>query len=204
MQYTHPPANGRQAPAESLHLLLPLVCRHLQSHSSPPGPTMSLLLLEAEQHFQAANAVAVPAISSIRKAPAESQRPPPGPTTSLFLLQAEQHFQAANAVAAQAISSIRTVAAFCMQPDICARYAQHLKAPSKRIQRSAISAGVAFGVANCVTYAVNALAFWYGGHQVASGSMSLTDMLKVRSGFDEEAAELWTSGRGGTRWQTVA
>ena len=105
---------------------------------------------------------------------------PPGPITTLLLLQAEQHFQAANAVAAQAISSIRTVAAFGMQPDICALYAQHLKAPSKRIQRSAISAGVAFGVANCVTYAVNALAFWYGGHQVASGRMSLTDMLKVR------------------------
>eukprot|EP00891_Asterochloris_glomerata_P005017 jgi/Astpho2/5017/Aster-05951 len=92
---------------------------------------------------------------------------------------AEQHFQVANAVAARAISSIRTIAAFGLQPDICALYAQHLKAPSKRIQSSAISAGVAFGVANCVTYAVNALAFWYGGHQVASGRMSLTDMLKV-------------------------
>ncbi len=114
----------------------------------------------------------------------QSHSTPPGLTTSLLLLQAEQHFQAANAVAARAISSIRTMAAFGLQPDICALYAQHLKAPSKRIQRSAISAGVAFGVANCVTYAVNALAFWYGGHQVASGCMSLTDMLKVRGGHD--------------------
>lgn len=75
-------------------------------------------------------------------------------------LQATKLFDSANQTAAEAVRSIRTVAAFSLQPQLSQLYQQQLHLPTKSIERTSHTSGIAFGASQFIIFAVYALGFW--------------------------------------------
>ena len=75
-------------------------------------------------------------------------------------LQASKLFDSANQTAAEAVNSIRTVAAFSLQAQVSDLYQQQLLEPTKAIEKTSHTSGIAFGFSQFIIYAVYALGFW--------------------------------------------
>ncbi|KAL4425508.1 hypothetical protein ABPG75_009524 [Micractinium tetrahymenae] len=81
----------------------------------------------------------------------------------------------ADGVAAEAVGAIATVAAFNMQPAYVALYRARLAASTST--RTAVTSGLGFGFSQFMLMAISALAFWYGGTQVAAGRIDFRQLL---------------------------
>lgn len=71
--------------------------------------------------------------------------------------------------ASESIGAIRTVAAFNLQPRTLEIYQQNLQSASHSLLPTMCFSSVLFAVSQCVQLLVTALAFWYGGRELAVG-----------------------------------
>lgn len=81
----------------------------------------------------------------------------------------------ADGVAAEAVGALPTVAAFNMQSEYVALYRARLAASTSN--RTAFTSGLGFGFSQFTLMAISALAFWYGGTQVATGRIDFRQLL---------------------------
>jgi ATP-binding cassette subfamily B protein len=80
---------------------------------------------------------------------------------------------AANEIAEEAISGIRTVRSFTAEPAEARRYAVKTQRSYQLAKRRAFAGGAFMGGAQTGAFASAALVFWYGGHLVARGAMTV-------------------------------
>ncbi|HEY2028452.1 MAG TPA: ABC transporter transmembrane domain-containing protein [Myxococcales bacterium] len=80
---------------------------------------------------------------------------------------------AANEIAEEAISGIRTVRSFTAEPAEVARYAEKTQRSYQLAKRRAYAGGTFMAGAQIGAFASAALVFWYGGHLVARGAMTV-------------------------------
>ncbi|KAJ9477269.1 putative Alpha-factor-transporting ATPase (putative) [Pseudozyma hubeiensis] len=71
--------------------------------------------------------------------------------------------------ACESIGAIRTVSAFNLQPQTLDAYQQNLDHASRSLLPTMCYSSVLFGFSQCVQLLVTALAFWYGGRELAQG-----------------------------------
>ena len=74
---------------------------------------------------------------------------------------------------------IREVKAFGMEGRMYDIYDAMLKAPHKEERNKAISAALAFGLAQCLTMLFYAFAFWWGAELIAKGELDFYDFMKT-------------------------
>lgn len=83
--------------------------------------------------------------------------------------QAHQH---TTQQACESIGAIRTVSAFNLQPQTLQVYQKNLENASRSLRPTMCYSSVLFGLSQCVQLLVTALAFWYGGRELAQGHTS--------------------------------
>jgi ATP-binding cassette subfamily B protein len=80
---------------------------------------------------------------------------------------------AASEIAEEAISGIRTVRSFTAEPAEARRYGEQTGRAYGLAKRRAFAGGLFMGSAQIGAFASAALVFWYGGHLVARGAMTV-------------------------------
>ncbi|HEX4386739.1 MAG TPA: ABC transporter transmembrane domain-containing protein [Myxococcales bacterium] len=80
---------------------------------------------------------------------------------------------AANEVAEEAISGIRTVRSFVAEPAEARRYRAQTQKSFALAKTRALAGGAFTGVAQAGAFCAAALVFWYGGHLVVRGEMTV-------------------------------
>jgi len=85
----------------------------------------------------------------------------------------------ANQIATEAIANIRTVAAFATEDKVFASFQKQLEAPFALGVRTAHISGFFVGMSQFVLFAVDCLAFWYGGKLIKNGDMDFLDFMVV-------------------------
>eukprot|EP00887_Chlorella_sp_A99_P002677 scaffold6.g2677.t1 len=93
-------------------------------------------------------------------------------------------FADANQTASEAFTNIRTIAAFGMEGQVSALFAEKLKKPTKEAVRRANTGGLGFGFSQLAIYGVYALAFWYAGVEISG--VDSTDFTALNDKLSDE------------------
>ena len=80
---------------------------------------------------------------------------------------------AASEVAEETISGIRTVRSFTAEPAEKKRYTKETQRSFELARKRALAGGVFMGAAQTGVFASAALVFWYGGHLISRGQMTV-------------------------------
>ncbi|KAJ7520420.1 hypothetical protein O6H91_19G005500 [Diphasiastrum complanatum] len=96
-----------------------------------------------------------------------------------FTADVKVTYEEASHVANDAVSSIRTVASFCAEEKVLALYEEKCKISLKSGIRQGMISGSGLGISNFVTFACNALSFWYGGHLVEQHKTTFKKVFRV-------------------------
>jgi ABC transporter transmembrane region len=88
-------------------------------------------------------------------------------------------FDQANQAAFEGVQALQTVHSYNLQRCIAELYRQLLDAPLQRSLRNAFLSGAGYGIGQFAMFAVNALAFWYGGQEVKRGRMDVEEVVRV-------------------------
>lgn len=83
-----------------------------------------------------------------------------------FSSDAKTAYEKAGTVSTEAVGQIRTVASFTNEERLLQMYSERLEGPMKLGIRKAHVSGLGFGASQFSMFAVNTLAFWYGGYLV--------------------------------------
>lgn len=102
-----------------------------------------------------------------------------------FDADSHKKYAAAGAVASEAVDNFDTVTAIGAQDIFMDRYGEELKIPIQNGQRTALVAGIAFGVSEFMAQALWAVSFWVGSIFVGpdSGDCSFLGLMKAISGL---------------------
>ncbi|KAJ7544468.1 hypothetical protein O6H91_09G080400 [Diphasiastrum complanatum] len=96
-----------------------------------------------------------------------------------FSADAKVAYEEASHVASDAVGSIRTVASFCAEKKVIALYEEKCKSSLKSGIRQGMISGTGLGAANFVTFASNALSFWYGARLVEQHKTTFKMVFRV-------------------------
>lgn len=100
-----------------------------------------------------------------------------------FDADSNKKFAQAGAVASEAVDNYDTVTAIGAQDVFIDRYNDELKGPLRTGQKTALSSGVAFGVAEFLSQALWAISFWVGSIFVQNGNCEFVGLMKAVSGL---------------------
>ena len=89
------------------------------------------------------------------------------------------HTALAQTVADQTLRGVRTIAAYGLEADAVWAYELMLAPGVRAAMVGAAAVGVGAGTAQAALNAMFALAFWYGGRQVAAGRLAFGGMMRV-------------------------
>lgn len=98
-----------------------------------------------------------------------------------FNQKSKQAYEQSGMIASEALMNIRTVLALSVQAKVMEAYALSLRAPNRGARKSAVVAGVGFGVGEAVLFLIWALSFWYGARLAARGQCDFGEMMKAIS-----------------------
>ncbi|CAG8582956.1 8057_t:CDS:2, partial [Cetraspora pellucida] len=99
--------------------------------------------------------------------------------SAIFMKRSLNHYSDAGTIAEEAISTIRTVVAFGSQKKLSTIYDSHLKSAKKEGVKRSLLDGLFLGVTSMTTYAIYALAFWYGSTLILSAEMTPGTVVNV-------------------------
>lgn len=91
----------------------------------------------------------------------------------------DETFARANQTASEAFTNIKTIAAFGMEGQVAALYAEKLEEPTREAGRRSNTGGIGFGFGQFALFSTYALAFWYGGQLVSKGENSFKEVMLV-------------------------
>lgn len=100
-----------------------------------------------------------------------------------FDADSDKKYMKAGAVASEAVDNYETVTATGVQDVFITSYSSELEGPIKNGQRTALIAGIAFGVSEFLSFALWAVAFWVGSVFVRSGDCGFQGLMKGISGL---------------------
>mmetsp|Transcript_11552 Transcript_11552/g.29204 ORF Transcript_11552/g.29204 Transcript_11552/m.29204 type:complete len:599 (-) Transcript_11552:47-1843(-) len=87
-------------------------------------------------------------------------------------------FAAAGQIASEATDNRRTVASLNQGEHFLDKYMEALDGPIKSAKKSAVVAGLGFGVAEFAMFAIWAISFYYGSVLIERGEVSFLDVMK--------------------------
>ncbi|KAJ7520451.1 hypothetical protein O6H91_19G006400 [Diphasiastrum complanatum] len=96
-----------------------------------------------------------------------------------FTADVKVSYEEASHIAHDAVSSIRTVVSFCAEEKVLALYEEKCKISVKNGIRQGMISGSGLGISNFVTFACNALSFWYGGYLVEQHKTTFKKVFRV-------------------------
>lgn len=100
-----------------------------------------------------------------------------------FDSDSNKKFAKAGAVASEAVDNFDTVSAIGVHDVFVQRYNEELKGPLQNGQRTALSSGAAFGVAEFLAQALWAISFWVGSIFVQNRKCEFPGLMKAVSGL---------------------
>lgn len=100
-----------------------------------------------------------------------------------FDADSDKKYMKAGAVASEAVDNYETVTATGVQDVFISSYSSELEAPIKNGRRTALVAGIAFGISEFLSFALWAVAFWVGSIFVESGDCNFSELMKGISGL---------------------
>lgn len=100
-----------------------------------------------------------------------------------FDTDSDKRYMAAGAVATEAVDNFETVTASGVQDVFINRYNTELEIPIVNGRQTALIAGVAFGAAECLSFALWAVSFWVGSLFVRSGDCDFEALMKAITGL---------------------
>lgn len=100
-----------------------------------------------------------------------------------FDADSSKKFAQAGAVASEAVDNFDTVCAIGAQDVFIDRYNEELKGPLRNGQKTALSTGIAFGVAEFLGQALWAISFWVGSIFVQNKQCDFEGLMKAISGL---------------------
>lgn len=83
-----------------------------------------------------------------------------------FSADSQTAYEKAGTVSTEAVGGIRTVASFTNEEKLLKMYSDKLEEPARLGVKKAHVSGIGFGLSQFCMFAVNTLAFWYGGRLV--------------------------------------
>jgi ATP-binding cassette subfamily B (MDR/TAP) protein 1 len=83
-----------------------------------------------------------------------------------FSADSQSAYEKAGTVSTEAVGGIRTVASFTNEEKLLKMYSDKLEEPARLGVKKAHVSGIGFGASQFCMFAVNTLAFWYGGRLV--------------------------------------
>jgi hypothetical protein len=94
-------------------------------------------------------------------------------------------YEKAGTVSTEAVGQIRTVASFTKEEKLLEMYSARLEEPARLGVRKAHVSGLGFGASQFCMFAVNTIAFWYGGrlldqHEWKASQASINDQCNKR------------------------
>ncbi|KAL1607636.1 hypothetical protein SLS60_002570 [Paraconiothyrium brasiliense] len=90
-----------------------------------------------------------------------------------FQALSKQFYEASASYACENISAIRTVASLTIENDVLRNYRQQLHEQGIRSLKSVLRSSALYAASQSLGFAVNALAFWYGGQLIAQHEYSI-------------------------------
>lgn len=100
-----------------------------------------------------------------------------------FDADSNKKFAQAGAVASEAVDNFDTVCAIGAQDFFIDRYNDELKGPLRNGEKTALSSGIAFGIAEFLTQVLWAISFWVGSIFVQNGDCLFPDLFKAITGL---------------------
>lgn len=100
-----------------------------------------------------------------------------------FDADSEQRFAEAGAIASEAVDNFDTVTSVGVQDVFIAKYNKELETPIKNGKKTALVAGVAFGMSEFLAQALWAISFWVGSIFVRSGDCNFLELMKAITGL---------------------
>lgn len=102
-----------------------------------------------------------------------------------FDADSDKKYMAAGAIASEAVDNLETVTSVGVQDVFIDRYNHELEIPLRNGRRSALIAGIAFGISEFMAFALWAVAFWVGSVFVEerAGTCDLAGLFKAITGL---------------------
>lgn len=100
-----------------------------------------------------------------------------------FDADSEKKYADAGAVASEAVDNFDTVTAIGVQDTFMAKYDDALEVPIKNGRKSALVAGIMFGISEFLSQALWAVSFWVGSIFVRSGDCNFVELMKAVTGL---------------------
>lgn len=100
-----------------------------------------------------------------------------------FDTDSDKKYMAAGAVAAEAMDNFETVTSTGVQDVFVDRYDKEVNVPVVNGRRTALIAGVAFGLAEAFSFILWAVSFWVGSLFVRSGDCDFPSLMKAITGL---------------------
>ncbi|KAI8962444.1 P-loop containing nucleoside triphosphate hydrolase protein [Daldinia sp. FL1419] len=96
-----------------------------------------------------------------------------------FQRRSKKAYEQSATYASEAISAIRTVASLTREDDIMAQYRESLAVQQRASLISVLRSSILYATSQSLIFLIFALAFWYGGTLIASGTYGLFDFFVV-------------------------
>jgi ABC-type multidrug transport system fused ATPase/permease subunit len=96
---------------------------------------------------------------------------------------ANKMYEESGAIASEAVDNVRTIAGLGVQSFFIGKYEDKLAVPLANGKKSAIVAGVAFGVAEASMFGLPALAFWVGAKFIEQGHCDFLGLMRAENGI---------------------
>jgi len=90
----------------------------------------------------------------------------------------DKHFESSGKFAGDVVENVQTVASLGRLRSFVTEYTNMLIIPSKKMEKTAHVQGVAFAFTEFAMLGIWALAFWFGGQQVANNNCGFQEMFK--------------------------
>lgn len=92
-----------------------------------------------------------------------------------FSADSQSAYEKAGTVSTEAVGGIRTVASFTNEEKLLKMYSERLEEPARLGVKKAHVSGIGFGASQFCMFAINTLAFWYGGRLVDQREWGLSE-----------------------------